>query len=277
MSGSAGTRAPGAGRRSDGTSRSRAIRSGSRSSTWRRCEPSRACGSRPGAASLAPSPGPGNRILAVVEAPSGAVVTTVDPLAGRVVRTTRLSRPFGYQFDRLPDGLVFLLGDRNRSGPAQVAVVDAQGETRVATVRQAAVGSAGLAVDPVGRRAYLVDGERVFGVDLRTLDSSDSGPLRTLAKAPLRSIRSARWLGNGLLAVSGLDRDATGSTPARPPARRRTRQDDTHDRSPGDQLHAGGSGPARRDRAQPPGPERDRVRLRWPAALSASTSRARPG
>jgi len=155
-----------------------------------------------------------DRVLSVVEAPSGAVVTSVDPLAGRVVRTTRLTRPFGYQLERLPDGLVFLLGARNRRGPAQVAVVDAAGETRVVTVRQARVGSVGLAVDPVGRKAYLAEGERVFTVDLRTLAVTDPGPLRTLTKAPLGSERSARWLGNGLLAVSGLDRDATSAKPA---------------------------------------------------------------
>jgi hypothetical protein len=155
-----------------------------------------------------------DRVLAVVEAPSGAIVTSVDPLAGHVVRTTRLTRPFGYQLDRLPDRLVFLLGARNRRGPAQVAVVDAAGETRVVTVRQARVGSVGLAVDPVGRKAYLAEGDRVFTVDLRTLAVSDPGPLRTLAKAPLGSERSARWLGNGLLAISGLDRDATSVKPA---------------------------------------------------------------
>jgi hypothetical protein len=155
----------------------------------------------------------GNTVLAVVEAPAGAVVTAVDPLAGRVVRTTRMTRPYGYQFDRLRDGLVFLLGARSRSGPVQLAVVDAEGVTRVVTVRQAAA-RAGLAVDPVGRRAYVVDGERVVDVDLRTLAISDPGPLRTLAKAPLGSERSARWLGNGLLAVSGLDRDATSARPA---------------------------------------------------------------
>jgi hypothetical protein len=156
----------------------------------------------------------GDRVLAVVEAPSGAVVTAIDPLAGRVVRTTRLTRPFGYQFERLPDGLVFLLGARNRRGPAQVAVVDAAGETRVVTVRQARIGSVGLAVDPVGRKAYLAEGERVFTVALRTLAVSDPGPLRTLAKTPPGSERSARWLGNGLLAVSGLDRDAMNVKPA---------------------------------------------------------------
>ena len=156
----------------------------------------------------------GDRVLAVVETPRGSVVVAVDPLAGRVMRTTRLTKPYGYQFDRLPDGLVFLLGSRNRRGPAQLAVVNAAGETRVATVPQASVGGAGLAVDPVARRAYLADGERVFGVDLRTLAVSDPGPLRTLAKLS-GSTRLARWLGNGLLAVSGVDWDeAAGNQPA---------------------------------------------------------------
>ena len=54
----------------------------------------------------------------------------------------------------------------------------------------------------------------MFTVDLRTLAVSDPGPLRTLAKASSGSERSARWLGNGLLAVSGLDRDATSTKPA---------------------------------------------------------------
>ena len=155
----------------------------------------------------------GDHVLAVVEAPFGTVVAAVDPLGARVVRSTRLMRPFGYHLERLPEGLVFLLGARSRIGPVQLAVVDAEGVTRVVTVRQAAA-RAGLAVDPVGRRAYVVDGEHVLTVDLRTLAVSDPGPLRTLAKAPLGSERSARWLGNGLLAVSGLDRDAKTAKPA---------------------------------------------------------------
>ena len=165
-----------------------------------------------------------NRVLAIVEAPSGAVVTAVDPLAGRIVRTTRLSRPFAFHFGRLPDGLVFLLGARNRIAPAQLAVVDSEGKARVATVRQAVVGLVtrgsgrfeqrvpGLAVDPVGRKAYLVDGERVFGVDLRTLEVSDPGPLRTLAKVSLGSVRFASWLGDGRLAVTGIDWDAAAGS-----------------------------------------------------------------
>ena len=167
----------------------------------------------------------GDSVLAVVEAPSGAVVTAVDPVAGRVVRRTRLSRPYAFEFGRLPDGLVFLLGARGRLAPAQIAVVDNEGRTRVATVPQAVVGMdtrgsgriehPGLAVDPVGRRAYLVDGDRIFDVDLRTLDVSDLGPLRTLAKAIGGSTRSATWLGRGLIGVSGADwnQDA-GTEPA---------------------------------------------------------------
>ena len=167
----------------------------------------------------------GDRVLAVVETPRGVVVSAVDPFAGRVVRRTRLSRPFTFELGRLPDGLVFLLGAQGRLAPAQIAVVDAEGTTRVATVPQVTVGleavSApgreqrvpGLAVDPVGRKAYLVDGSRMFTVDLRTLAVTDPGPLRTLAKVTAGSVRSARWLGDGLLAVSGFDWDAS-RTPA---------------------------------------------------------------
>ncbi|MHB1244194.1 MAG: hypothetical protein ACYC1P_12485 [Gaiellaceae bacterium] len=159
----------------------------------------------------------GDRVLAVVESPSGAVVTAVDPLAGRVVRTTRLSRPFTFQFGRLPDGLVFLLGARNRIASVQLAVVDADGRVRVGTVAQATIGTVtraggrreqrwpGLAVDPQGRKAYVVDGERVFGLDLETLQVADPGPLRTLAKATAGSSRTAVWLGDGRLAVTGTD------------------------------------------------------------------------
>lgn len=147
------------------------------------------------------------------------------PFAGRVVRRTRLSRPFTFELGRLPDGLVFVLGAQGRLAPAQIAVVDAEGTTRVATVPQVTVGLEavrapgrqqrvpGLAVDPVGRKAYLVDDARVFTVDLRPLAVTDSGPLRTLAKVSSGSVRSARWLGDGLLAVSGFDWDAS-QTPA---------------------------------------------------------------
>ena len=171
----------------------------------------------PGGASVRAVTWARDRVLAVVETPRGVTVTSVDPLAGRVVRRTRLPRPFWFEFGRLPDGLVFLLGAHERLAPAQIAVVDAEGTTRVATVPQATVGLEavtapgreqrlpGLAVDPVGRKAYLVDGARMFTVDLRTLKATDPGPLRALAKVSSGSVRTARWLGKGLVAVSGCD------------------------------------------------------------------------
>ncbi|MGH3072778.1 MAG: hypothetical protein ACRDNB_10990, partial [Gaiellaceae bacterium] len=73
----------------------------------------------------------------------------------------------------------------------------------------------GLAVDPVGRTAYVVGGERVFPVDLRTLAVTDRGPVRSLAKRSAGATRSAEWLGNGRLAVSGENWDPeAGNVPA---------------------------------------------------------------
>lgn len=166
-----------------------------------------------------------DRVLAVVDTPGGAVVATVDPLAGRVVRRLRIPRPFGFQFERLPDGLVFLLSTRGSIAPVQVAIVDAQGRPVVVEVFQATIGNGrlrsggfeqqlpGLAVDPAGRRAYVVSGPRTFVVDLRTLEVSDPGPLRMLAKSVGGSIRSAHWLGGWVMAVSGADYAASRRTP----------------------------------------------------------------
>jgi hypothetical protein len=163
-----------------------------------------------------------NRVLAVVETPRGARVTAVDPLAGKVVRRTQLSRPFTFELDRLSDGLVFLLGAHGRIEPVRLAAVDAEGRVRVAMVPGVRAGFVvqrerqvpGLAVDPVGRKAYVVGGERVVPVDLRTLAVSDRGPVRTLTKLISGSTRSAEWLGNGFLAFSGMDWDADSGAPA---------------------------------------------------------------
>jgi hypothetical protein len=163
-----------------------------------------------------------DRVLAVVETPRGALVTAVDPLAGKVVRRTQLSRPFTFEFGRLPDGLAFLLGAHGRIEPVRLAAVDAAGRVRVAAIPQVRAGFVvrreqhvpGLTVDPVGRTAYVVGGDRVFPVDLRTLAVSDRGPVRMLTKLISGSTRSAEWLGNGLLAFSGMDWDADSGAPA---------------------------------------------------------------
>lgn len=173
----------------------------------------------PGGASVRAVTWARDRVLAVVETPRGALVTAVDPLDGRVVRRTRLSRPFASEFGRLPDGLVFLLGAQGRIAPAQAAVVDSEGRTRIVTARPVSAGLVprveqrrpGLAVDPVGRNAYVVGAEGIVRVDLDTLAVSKRAPLRTLAKFFTGSSRSSRWLGGGRLAVSGSDWSETVS------------------------------------------------------------------
>jgi hypothetical protein len=163
-----------------------------------------------------------DRVLAVVETPRGALVTAVDPLTGKVVRRTRLPRPFSFEFARMPDGLVFLLGAQGRIESVRLAAVDAAGRVRVAVIPQVRAGFVvrseqqvpGLAVDPVARKAYVVGGERLVPVDLRTLAVSDRGPVRTLTKLLSGSTRSAEWLGAGLLAFSGTDWDEKSGRPA---------------------------------------------------------------
>ncbi len=163
-----------------------------------------------------------DRVLAVRDTPAGALVVAVDPLARRIVRRTQLARPFGHGLGRLPDGVAFLLDSRRGLAPVQVAVVDAEGRVRIATVNRAVIGSAergsgaaivlerqtpGFAVDPVGRRAYVVDAAiRIAQIDLETLAVTYRGGLRSLAKKSIGgSFRSAQWLGGGLIAVSGAD------------------------------------------------------------------------
>jgi hypothetical protein len=164
-------------------------------------------------------------VLGVVDTPRGALVVAVDPRARRVVARTQFVRPFGYAFARLNDGLVFLLGARGRIAPAQVAVVDEDGRTRIATVAQAPIGigidasgdfeqrQPGFVVDLTARKVYLVSGERVFSVDLRALTVSGRGQMRIPAKWIGGSFRSAVWLGGGRIAVSGADYRSGTRTP----------------------------------------------------------------
>lgn len=166
-----------------------------------------------------------DRMLAVVDTPRGALVVAVDPFSRHVMARTQLRRPATGAFARVPGGVAFLLGARGRLARAAIAVVDADGLVRVAAVPRLRVGVRatgsgraevrfpGLAVDPLGRRGYLVGEEGVFVVDLRTLAVARSGPLRSLAKAVVSTYRSAAWIGDGLVAVSGADQNAGARTP----------------------------------------------------------------
>src|SRR4051794_19776697 len=111
--------------------------------------------------------------------------------------------------------------------PAQVAVIDADGNMRVATVDRIEAGTIvddgdeatppsarttqpGFAVDPATGRAFVVSPDlSIAVVDLQTLDVSYHGATRSLAKAIDGPSRWAAWLGGGLLAVSGVDYSTT--------------------------------------------------------------------
>jgi hypothetical protein len=168
---------------------------------------------------------------------NATVVTAVDPLARRVVAQRTLPGEL-VASGRLPDGLVLLLGPPKGIAPARLAVVDARGQVRTVALPAIAAGwqepadwnaadastrrvQPGLAVDPDGRRAFVVAaGTRVAEVDLDGLGTawhpleSRPGLLGRLAgwllpaaeaKSVHGTVRMAAWLGDGLLAVWGHD------------------------------------------------------------------------
>lgn len=183
------------------------------------------------------------RLLAVVQ--SGGHVVAVDPVARRVVR--RESLPAGpWAAGRTRDELVLLLGNHGSFAAARLAVVDADARIRIATVDRITAGTIeegegseyrsraiqpGLAVDPEGRRAFLVPhAGPVAEIDLRTLAVSYheldrpsllGRLLRWLtpaaqAKVLKGPIRNARWLGDGMIAVSGVDYSVSANAGGQP-------------------------------------------------------------
>lgn len=148
-------------------------------------------------------------------------VVASRPLQGSVLATARSA-----------DGLVLLLAPADAIGPVRVAVVGADGSLRSAVLDRIRGGSSwssdpqpigawrrpALAVDPAGT-AYVVDPDGlVAAVSLSDL-SVGYHPLATpllarlgawltpaaAAKVVNGPYRSARWLGDGLLAVFGSD------------------------------------------------------------------------
>ncbi len=163
-------------------------------------------------------------------------IFVLDPVARRLV-SARATEGQLISFGRTRDALVLLLAPDDGIGPARLALLGADGAYRTAELAQISAGwrhplqadeppgehrHPGLAVDPVGGRAYVVGGGApVAEVDLRSLAVSYHRPARPVslfgrlrdwlepsahAKGPvLGSTRTARWLGNGLLAVTGDD------------------------------------------------------------------------
>jgi hypothetical protein len=182
------------------------------------------------------------RLAAVVDLPAGdpsgnigdATLVVIDPLTRRVFHRRNLHGRAATAVG-LGDRVVLLTTPADRIGPARLAVADGRGGLRTVPLRAIAAGfeepdehgsdsvttqrTAGLAVDRDGGRAFVAAaGAPLAEVDLDRLRVTYHGlsqPVSLLgrlaawlvppAEAKLVSgpLRSACWLGDGLLAVWG--------------------------------------------------------------------------
>jgi hypothetical protein len=167
------------------------------------------------------------RLLAVNRAGgSVANLLVIDTAAKRVIRRVDLG---GVVAGRAiaGDRLVLLVVPFDGFGPARVVVAEADGAVSSATIDGVSAGShwgdasdgaptgevrtPGFAVDPAGMAIVVGADLRVAAVDLATMSVAYHGPTRALAKALNGTARSAAWLGDGKVAVSGIDYATTGS------------------------------------------------------------------
>jgi hypothetical protein len=167
-----------------------------------------------------------DRLLALAQVDGVSTLVVIDPTRRRVLRRADLARPAGERVVA-GDRMVVLLSAWGSIEPAQVAVVNADGEIRTATIDRIQAGTIvndgdestppsartarpGFAVDPTTGRAFVVSPDMLIAVvDLQTLEVSYHGATRSLAKAVDGPSRSAAWLGDGLLAVTGADYSTT--------------------------------------------------------------------
>jgi hypothetical protein len=178
------------------------------------------------------------RLVALVSSVSGVTVETIDTVAKKVVERRSLGGIAG-QVARVPGGLVVLVDQSNTIATATLAVVGADGGVRSVRLDRIQAGwtwpdgqgtdpigttrDPGLAVDPAGV-AYVLDAAGlVASVDLGSLEVayhslSPSSLLARLsgwltppaeAKGTNGPVRSAVWLGDGLIALTGSDYTAT--------------------------------------------------------------------
>jgi hypothetical protein len=170
-----------------------------------------------------------DRLVAVSRVGERTRLLVVDTSRGRVVRTVDLGRPASNR-TIVGDRAVYLLGSSGSFRPAQVAVVDADGAVRRATVDRISIGTIvgedangnpssmqsrqpGFAVDAAGGRAFVVSPVLLVAeVDLATLAVAYHGPVRTLSKFNEGPMRVAAWLGGSKLAVAGADHAFDGKT-----------------------------------------------------------------
>ena len=168
------------------------------------------------------------RVLSVVVTPGccGAgdtVVAGVDAVRRRVLWRRQLggSLQAGERFRR---GLVLVLGPPGHSiGPSRLVRIGPRGGVRSTMLPDILSGTEpggrvtrswdpGLALDRAGGRAFVVQAEApVAEVDLATMEAQSHtlGPAARAADALAGPERHALWLGGGVLAVTGLDREDT--------------------------------------------------------------------
>lgn len=170
------------------------------------------------------------RIMVVSQ---GLPVIAVDPVSGRRLWTADLPT-FAEAMAKSAGGLVFLSAPasdyQDVMGPSVLTTISSQGVMRSVQLDRVITGSlepsgsnplgaeryAGLAVDVSGNRAFVIGaGEPVAEVDLATLAVTYEGGTRTLSKLDDGPYRTAAWLPNGTIAVTGYDghvsKDATGT------------------------------------------------------------------
>jgi hypothetical protein len=197
----------------------------------------------PGAAAFGWSWVGRSRLLLIDSSHEAATeVLAVDVNARHVVRRQRFGGVVqGYA--RLPSGLALLVTSANEIGRARLVVADADAGLRTVTLAEINAGFKqlddtdgsgprmeqavpGIAADPAGRRVYVVPGGGPLAeVDLASLQVTyhrlgrSASPWQRLARwwAPPAEAkilsgpsRSALWLGDGQLAVTGYDGSARG-------------------------------------------------------------------
>jgi len=151
----------------------------------------------------------------VVVDTQGLHVLGRSKLPGVVAGVARVD-PLGASLLLAPSGAGF--------AAAKVAAVGPDGKVRTSTLDRVTIGyrqvggtfdmrTAGFAVDPAGQRAFVVGTDDTIAVvDLRTLGVAYHNAASRYAAKPIPGPeRTARWLGNGLLAVAGRDGPITAS------------------------------------------------------------------
>jgi YD repeat-containing protein len=157
------------------------------------------------------------RLLAESFGPSRTDLLVVDPTQQRVVRRAHLPGEV-VATARAGDRIILLLSPRERIGPSRLVTADAQGRLQVRTLkhiwsggrwlrqhRVRQVRTPALTVDPSAGRAYVIGPSgpvAEIALDQLTV-TYHILQRRVLAKAIQGAQRTARWLPNGLIAVSG--------------------------------------------------------------------------